>query len=245
MTSRITRQGASASTDVRSGHASGLYRKALGVYPLVVLAAFLPAIAGCGGFTFLAQAIFPDKIRAVYPLEDRVTLVMVDDPELRLRDPIVAGQIGDRMRQDLQKAGAVREFVSVQRLNELIAEAGNEYERISIDRVGRDLGAEQVIHVSIDSLSMGSDMGVMRPAATVTVKVIDVARGKRLFPAPKPAEAPRGVVLTVQTARRCTDQGSRSDESIAIRTLAQLIGRDVARLFYDHLPRQPGDVREE
>jgi len=212
---------------------------------MAILVGLLWAVVGCGGFTFLAQAIFPDKVKAAYPLADRVTLVMVDDAELRLRDPIVANQIGERIRQDLQKAKVVRQFVPVRRLNALIAEAGDEYERISIDRIGRNLGAEQVVHVSVNSVQMGSDLGVLSPVATVTVKVIDVGQGRRLFPEPKPAEGPRGMVLTVRAAHRYKDLQSRGDEAIAIQTLAQLAGRDVAWLFYDHLPPQPGDVRED
>lgn len=245
MTGRITELNASVCADARPGLTPDPHREVRAVCGAVVLATSLLTVVGCGGLTFLTQAAFPEKVKAAHPLADRVTLVMVDDTELRLRDPAVASQVGDRVRYDLQDAKAVRQFVSMQRLNALIAKAGNEYERISIDRVGRDLGAEQVIHVSIDSLQMSSDLGVLRPVATVTVKVIDVAQGIRLFPAPKPAEGPRGVVLTVQAAYRIKDQESRGDEAIAIQTLAQLIGRDVAWLFYDHLPRQPGEERED
>ncbi len=86
---------------------------------------------------------------------------------------------------------------------------------------------------------------MLRPDARVTVKVIDVARGKRLFPVPRPAEGPRGVSVRVKAAYRYKDQNSNGDVLVVMQTMAQLIGREVAFLFYDHLPHQPGQERRD
>ena len=137
------------------------------------------------------------------------------------------------------------QFVPVQRLNALVAEMGDEYEHTAIDRIGRDPGAEQVVHVNVDSLSTGSDPGMLRPVATVTVKVIDAVEGKRLFPVPRPAEGPRGLRLTVRSNYRRADNETRGDLVMVVQALAQMVGRDVAYLFYDHRPRQPGQLGQD
>ena len=194
---------------------------------------------------FLAQAFVRGKVKAAYPLEDRVTLVIVDDRQLRLGDAAAASQIADQIVHDLKAAKVVRQFVPVQRLNALVVELADEYEQAAIDRIGRDLGAEQVVHVNIDSLALGSDPGMLRPVATVTVKVIDVVAGKRVFPVPRPTEGPRGVSLTVRAAHRRADDETRGDLMMVVQKLAELIGRDVAYLFYDHLPRQSGQLGDD
>ena len=203
------------------------------------------AVGGCGMIPFLTQAFVRKKIKAAYLLEDRVTLVMVDDAQLRLGDSAVANRIADRIADDLRDAKVVSRFVPLQQLNALIVKLGDEYEHTAIDRIGRDLGAEQVVHVNIDSVTMGSDPGMLRPIATVTVKVVDAVAGKRVFPEPRAAEGPRGLSLTMRANYRRTDDEIRGDMKMVVQKLAQQIGRDVAYVFYDHLPRQPGHMNDD
>ena len=224
--------------DAVLGRAGRLATAALAV---VFIAA---ATGGCGGVPFIRQVFFPKKIYAAYDLEDRVTLVLVDDPRLQLDDAALADQLADRVMNDLKEQKLVTQFVPLTEMRELRAKLGEDFGRRAINLVGQDLGAEQVLHVSIDAVKVTADPGVWHPRADVTVKLIDVVNAKRLFPVPQPEEGPRGVGVIVRMAHRY-DTGDQGDMMLMMDRLAQAVGRDVAYLFYDHLPPQPGEERED
>ena len=214
----------------------------------VALAGVFSAAAvagGCGGVPYLVQGLIPQTVKARYLLEDRITLVMIDDPQLLLGDAEISTQLADRVMHDLQEKKVVQQFVPLAQLAALADELGDGYGRTAIDKIGSKLGAQQVIHVNIDSLTAAAAPGMWRPEATVTVKVIDAIQGKRLFPPPQPGAGPRGVSISVQTAPRYSSDDAKGERMMMMRRLAPLIGRDVAYLFYKHLPRQPGQKREE
>ena len=112
--------------------------------------------------------------------------------------------------------------------------------------MGRLIGAHQVVHVTIEKVSLQNEPGVYRPTGKVAVRVIDVEYGRIIFPGnqlehvgAKPGYTVAGVLPYVTQI-----DGAPSARRRLSQALAQRLGRNVARLFYDYLPRQAGEPFE-
>ena len=182
----------------------------------------------------------------MYIPEDRPTLILVDDPSGQLGDPglanMIAGQIGHQLVKE--EVIGLANVVSPHKLYDLAAEMGSEYVRTPVDQIGQRLGARQVIYVYIQSVSLSEQPGLFRPTAVVRVKLIDVTEGRQLFP-----EVPGDLgssetefhnIHVVMYYRGAEDFGHGVVQTIR-KKLADRISRDVSRLFFEYLPRQPGD----
>lgn len=216
------------------------------------LCASLPwLLVGCEGFSFISNVFAPERVKAVHRIENRPTLVLVDDPAVSLGNPALVGLIESRVRFELMRAGAVKEVIDPQRLSAYRITQGQDFARTPVDQVGRDLGAAQVVHVWIAEASVRQESpNLLRAAATARVKVIDAPSGRRLFPAPAPAPgsgtgaqtgvSEPGYPVTVHFDRQVGSDMTQGEAQVLGRELADRLGRDVARLFFDYTPRQPG-----
>jgi len=211
-------------------------------------------LTACGGEGYLMHAITGgDKVPAVYELEDRSTLIFVDDPRDVFADPnlalTVAVNIEHHFKRNKVLAGKV---VPAARLADLKASRGEQFNRMPIDEVGRELDAEQVLYVLVEEASLEQAPGAFRPTAVVQVKVIDAATGKRMFPNPPAPNAPpatepvRGhVVRTEMRYQQSRITQSAGDLTMMKRQLAEVLGRDVARQFYRWKPPEIGSRFDE
>lgn len=211
-----------------------------------VLAAAALGSAGCEAIAFLG-AMGGEKVKAQYKLPNRPTLVMVEDPERHLGNPTLNSVAAANAAFHLKQNQALTApLIDQAELTALEARLGQEYARTPIDQVGRLLGAEQVVHVQVDSVSMQTAPGVYRPTAIVQVKVIDVADGERLFPeAPRftnPNAPPPGHRVKAQLSVRSAGTDGRGTTAVLAQSLAEEIGHTVARLFYDHKKPEPGST---
>jgi hypothetical protein len=110
---------------------------------------------------------------------------------------------------------------------------------MSIDALGAAVGAEQVIYVEMISFRGSSDGYSPRPTASTRIKVIDVPNRARLFPGPE-ADQPFFPV-TIESPPISPDlytstEGRRQIESV----LAALLGDQIGKLFYRHVPDELG-----
>jgi len=93
--------------------------------------------------------------------------------------------------------------------------------------------------LEIISAAIRNEPGVSRPTAQALVKVIDVRQRQRLWPKPEPGvhTAPRRYPAAPETLY---PYNPHDDDRSTHRDLAQRfateIGRDIAKLFYDHEP---------
>jgi hypothetical protein len=112
-------------------------------------------------------------------------------------------------------------------------------ELMSIDALGAAVGAEQVIYVSMISFQGSPDGYSPRPTASCRLKVIDVPNRVRLFPGPD-ADQPFFPVTVVSPPISpelyTSNEGRRQIESI----LALLLGDQIGKLFYKHVPDELG-----
>ena len=209
--------------------------------------------SGCGSEGYLSHLINgPDKVPAVYTLEEQPTLILVDDPADLFNDPNIALTVAINIEFNLnQNKVLVGKTIPAREIANLQAKAGDRFKTMPVDQIGRELGAEQVLYVLIDDITMEQVPGVYRPKATVQVKVIDAAAGRRLFPNPPapnqpPSDMPvRGHPVVTELHYKGPNQGSQGALSLLRRQLAEVLGRDIARQFYRWKPPEIGSRFEE
>lgn len=234
----------------------------------VILLACL-ALAGCEGVAFLTS-MGPRRVKKIHELPDVSTAVLVDDPGDQLGDSALRGVIAANVRFYCMDSKQFKDVIDPQRVTAMVARHGREFAKMPIDAIGRDLGVEQVIHVSIESAEIATGPGMYRPLANVQVKVVESATGNRIFPGAyvqkkigldhqslatdtfspdAPAKAagpgakgdPRGYRLTVKLDAEPMGNARHADPYILQRRLAEEVGKQVAWLFTDHAPPAVGD----
>ena len=215
---------------------------------LLALLAAAPLIPGCIAADLFGALAGDRKVPARHELADRPTLVFVEDPDDALGSRslrhVVAANVGHHL---VQKKVLSAEPVSPRRVSQLAEELGSEFDRLAIDEVGRRLGAEQVIHVLIESATLEYHAAmVLRPRARAQVRVIDAVAGRRVFPAVTgfqgPGAPPPGEPVTVQMQHRGSPEDQRRGrDPLLHRALAERLGLQVARLFFDHRLPERGE----
>ncbi|MFA9479047.1 hypothetical protein ACERK3_12210 [Phycisphaerales bacterium AB-hyl4] len=213
-----------------------LRRGRLGLLSMMLLAVVFTA--GCEGVAFLA-GMGGERVPAQYKIPDRPTLVMVEDPDNALGDPRLSRLIASHVGFHLEENRAVRRgVVSQSDLAELAERLDEDYRRMPIDRIGQQLGADQVIHVLIDEVDLVFEPGVYRPTAYAEVKVIDAAESRRLFPLARRMDADGGPApglrIQSQLSHRVSGEADTSLEAMLLQALAEQMGREIAQVFYDH-----------
>jgi hypothetical protein len=213
---------------------------------LLSLAALpLLLLAGSEAAAYVAQAAVDPKIPALYDIEDRPTLIVVDDPRKLMGDPAMTGVIADQISLELRQGKALKTVIDPLKLRDEQIRLGDAYEATALDQLGRTLGAEQVIHVQVEDVQLQGAPGVLKPRGLTRVKLIDTQKGKRLFPPAQTGEAksgvspqPRGQPVLSELFYQQLSQDTRAELNRVVRELAVRMGRDAAYVFYDH-PKRP------
>ncbi len=194
----------------------------------------LTCFRGCTIVTPIAVIVEgPPTIEAQYPLQDRPTVVFVDDRRNILADRAIRRYIGDEISKHLLAHKVVTDAIST---GDAHAIANNEQhgELIPIEQIGRDVGAAQVIYIEILRFAMEAPDGQPTAQADLQVKVIDVEIHERLFP-PEDAENSSYYMPVMlppdQAFQPMLGRGARTEAEY---TLANLIADKVAKLFYEH-----------
>ncbi len=221
------------------------------VYRLVILVT-LCAATGCQAVAYVAYVFFPKKTKARHQLADTTTAVLVDDPSHLLGDRTLSVHMANHVGFHLTQQGILSQahLVPPGHIYELAGRLGDQFARTPVDQVGRQLKASQVIHVYVTSVSHDQEPGLIRPTATLQVKVIDAVEGKRLFPPTGPDHTfsgtshPHGTVVATMRHRPVDNESPLAVRQVR-KLLTERAGLEVARVFFDHLPRQPGDLLED
>jgi len=210
---------------------------------IAILITAAVSLIGCqiGGFV-MSNVLPRPKIPAAFEPPDQPTAVLVDDPHRLLPTvqlmPIIAGQVGG----ELEDNEVISEVIPPSLIEDLRA-SEPEFARWPIDKIGRRVGARQVIYILIESYEMleTDTSEIYRPTASVRVKVVDVATGDRLFP----KSDALGYPVTVQKHYRDAHDVGVGDRAVMARQLAARVGEDIARLFYEHKQPEVGSKISE
>jgi len=201
---------------------------------LVVLFAASAWVAGCNIVTPLAIILAPEPtMPAVYELQDRPTVVFIDDRRSLVSPSALRGVIADRVSQDLMTAEVVTTVISP-RDAEAVARQNDDFDTfMPIAEIGRAVEAEQVIYVEMLDFRERLDQYNPRPRGRCRLRVIDVTNNVRLYPGPDTEEGYH--VLEVEMADVNPEAyRSRATSNQVARQLAEEIGDRVAKLFYEH-----------
>lgn len=209
----------------------------------LAIAAVMTAVVGCQATAPILDPLFGNPgVEAVHEPANVKTLIFIDDPSQRLPNVPMAGMIADRAARDLQANEAITDIIEPHKLDQLrLNQPG--FHTWAIDRIGRTLGAKQVIYVLVDSFvtSTVAEHGELaRPVASVRVKIVDVTSGRRVFP-----DSPDGHVLGVKFYYKQAIDNERGTRQLLERKLADRVGEDLAKLFYDHKPRDSGEPLQD
>ena len=200
---------------------------------LIVAAALF--LRGCNIVAPIVVATAPEPtVPAQYELEDRPTLVFVDDRDGVLVPAGLADVIADRASEQLMLQEIITSAIRPRDATAVARTKDRANNLMPIDSIGEAVGAEQVIYVEIASLSEAAADEQLAPVATARVKVLDIVSKKRVFPAEgvaafdyhtvnaKIGQVDEEMYRTASTRRKVRE------------TMALQLGDEIARLFYEH-----------
>jgi hypothetical protein len=208
---------------------------------LFALTAVAISIAGCN---IVAPAFYllhgPPRTPAAYELEDRPTIVFVDDRAnvIDRNSEYLRRRIADTASRILMQKELVMVTIRPQDALALAKRNDRHREVMPVDAIGRAVGAEQIIYVQMLKFKETPDGVTPRPIAAAQVKVLDVINRTRLFP---PAEEMDAYPLNVEMPPVNTENyASMDSRTVILEMLADQTGVELAKLFYEHETKELG-----
>lgn len=175
----------------------------------------------------------PDKVKALFELpKERTAVVFVDDRQSYLPRRTLRQVIADQATKDLLGAKVVTKMVEPRGV--LAASTADQPGfPTDIITLGKSVGADLVVYVTVDGFSLSPDRQSYNPSARVRVKVVDGVDEKgRVWP-----EDLRGHPLDVIMGERAGAMPDSPATIIAAEDrLGAEVGQRVAELFYSHEP---------
>jgi hypothetical protein len=200
--------------------------------------------SGCGSLRGIAYLAAPPQIqKAEFTLSSGSVAVLIDYARPGQVNPVFDVGLHERIVEAFRDNKVSAQIVPHERVTRL-RQSNQDFESWSLQRIGRELGAEQVLHIRIERLLLAEpDDPVVSPSVELHFKVIAVAAPAvhaRLWP---PADAePDG--RTVTHNRHPVETGAPDVIDGEARKLARETGVYVARHFHKYdlegsLPREP------
>ena len=203
----------------------------------LTVACLVIAVAACNivaPAAYLAGGL--PKLDAQYTLRDVPTLVFVDDRRNRIRGSVNWRRIiADTTSQILMDKELVKTTISPQAAMTLATQHERNSKILSMEEIGTMVGATQIIYVEMANFQNSPDGYTPRPTAACYVRVIDLEKHERVFPAPDAQEADGS--REVHVVSRPVDPEvfqSRLTKDKVYEGLAAELGQQIALLFYKH-----------
>jgi hypothetical protein len=122
-------------------------------------------------------------VEAKYNLTDTATVVFIDDRRNQVNPVRLRRQIADEATAVLIDEGAMGDMISPRDAMAAARRLDTGSMPAGIDAIGRAVGASQVIYVEAVAFSLTRDGLTPDPVAVFNVRVWDVDKGVRVFPA--------------------------------------------------------------
>ncbi|MFO0962829.1 MAG: hypothetical protein U0625_07970 [Phycisphaerales bacterium] len=211
------------------------------VAALVCAAGAALALPG-GGCNYVTPAMWiaqgPGKKPAEFTLPiDKKTVVFVDDRKNTINRLQLRSALADDVGQTIRSLNLVNEVVSGRELIAYVRRNETSSKRVSIEELGRSVGADVVIYIEMTQFTLAPDGATPKPTASALVKVVDVKERTRLFP-PAGAGDHDGYEVTAEMdalsldAYRTSAARRKTEDALEKRLADQ-----ITRLFYDHEPK--------
>jgi hypothetical protein len=193
-----------------------------------------------GGCNIVAPAVVvaagPEKVEAKHILADVPTVVFIDDPKSFVSREL-RRVIADTAGQELMVNECVNATISPQDAMLIAARSDRASDPMSIEEIGKAVGAQQVVYVRMTQFAKTPDGYTPRPAASALVKVIDLA-SMQAYP---PKEISEGwPVNAVGAPVDPSLYSSRTSSNKILESLALQLGDEIAKVFYKHEYKELG-----
>ena len=199
------------------------------------------SMSGCEIPGYVANVIVgPKKIPAVYEPVNRPIVVFVDDPADRLPSRELGNLLAGRIGEDLVAQGVIEQVIPPIMVERLKA-ANTDFAKWPVDKVGQQVGAQQVLYVLVQDCQITEDNLIYRPTIAVRVKMIDVETGARMFPAAASTLAADGQPVVHSTVYRDMAGATASTKAVLMRDLMESAAVTISKLFYKHPAPDAGD----
>lgn len=189
------------------------------------------ASAGCN---IIGPAVYfvhgPEKIDAEYKLDKkRSTVIFVDDPQSVMSRRSLKTMTTDVAQKTLLDKRVLNNVIDGRAIATVVA-GEDPQDPLSLDEIGREIGAEVLIYVKITKFVLTRDGSSVTPLAEARVKVIDVTLGgANVWPGNFEGEPLR---IEVKTKPGYVPGMSRSKRQQEEDMLADRLGIGIAQLFY-------------
>jgi hypothetical protein len=209
------------------------------VFGIVLLA----SMSGCGGIgAIVYKTAGPPPIPARYaPPKDQPLLVMVESSQPMSGSVPECDELAMVLHEEL-KAQQVAPMIGIDELHILRDSNPAAFRKMTIAQIGRQLGAKQIIYVTLKEITFESPPGsdVMRGKIEAKVKVINVDTADTVFPGDAETETYE------HTSRYQAMRGGLTAAAIR-RQIIQGSGIELSRWFYAYSPEtmseENADVR--
>lgn len=198
---------------------------------LCLLAGFAAVAGGCNivaGGAYLAYG--PPKVPAQFELPDRKMVVFVDDRANRLPRSRLRREIAMATTEELvNKQQIITTAISPDAAIRAASTSDISGELLTIDEIGRAVGAEMVIYITVDAFRVTSEDAMPRPICLMRVKVVDAISGERIFP-----EASGGIPVSAQMNFK-TEFAYTPEQLPRLQDeLARFSGLRASQVFWEH-----------
>lgn len=203
--------------------------------PLLASAALVCVLLTAGSCNIVAPAAYiihgPPKVSAVYKLDkSRVTVIFIDDRSNRAPRRSLRMIAAEAAEQILMQRGELREDKVITTRAIMRVAAQEQFTNpMTIAELGQAVGAEVVIYATIDAWTLSPDGVTFSPSARARVKIIDAVADARLFPGDG-----AGHPVTAVIPPQASPMPSGAERDQAHLALANALGVNIARLFFDH-----------
>lgn len=198
---------------------------------LLAAAAVIASIPGCNLVAPVAYAIHgPEKINPQYTLEENATtVVFVDDPSSKIAQRRLRYAMADTATDQLLEKRILTDMLEPRGII-AAATKDSHSQRMSISELGESVGADFVIYAVVTDFSLSPESGSYIPRASLRVKLIDVSKGRRVWP-----ESEFGHPVEIQIPQLPGQTPQTSADQLGIeQQLAVRAGLGLSQLFYRH-----------
>ncbi len=210
---------------------------------LLTLAApflLLSLCAGCNWLTAFAYYFSPERTEpAQFVLSKAPLAIVIDGAPSGDDHPLLRRALHRQIVELFEQNGVNDQVIPYARQLDL-QQANPDFAQWPLQRIGRKLGAAQVIHLQIVQFQLreSPDFPMLQPLVRLHVRVIDThapAREARLWP---PGRGGHEIEVT----RHASEVGGYEATDAEVVKLGKDAGQWVARLFYDYSLEEPVPV---
>lgn len=199
---------------------------------LLLACLILPLLSGCGWIGAIAYYLRPPKkIDPEFKLTTGKVAIMIDFARPSEENPLFTKAFFDRFVENLETAKAPIDAIPLEQVARL-RQNNADFGKWGVQRIGRELKAEQVIYIRVARLQLEESPGapVVEPRIAGSIVVIGVDA-----PSDKPRLWPDSVegreISAARQIREIVDQRTVDEEAIK---LGKDLANTLARSFHEY-----------